>query len=1233
MSGYQTVPSDGIVANGIKKFSYSPIQKQTDIEMVQSVTPTRLDREYLHERNGYSSQSYTDEAEILVNDKIGSKSKYFKAMIVSSALLFGAAVIFTVSAMNFGNTPTPLTSDSQSTSKFDSKGRYIMSNFDKVKPMSNFLNGLGGMWGVPMWAFYVNRGQGITSFGKQNKDSAFLKFNTAEKAYQETPFIGFRTFLKGRRGISSFSTMPFYPRPTIPNDPIKRDMIIGENEMEIQEVDPANGLQTNIVYFTVPEEDFPAFVRTTTFTNLDSTEILTLEVLDGLGRLIPSGLNNNALDGMGRTMEAWMNVYNVQTPITQPFFHISQDTADTAQVHMIKDGHFAISFVDGGFGEEIGPDGLHKMLPFIVDPSVVYETDTTLTDPIGFFAPDAPSVSELLLQPQGATSRTPCAFAGAKLVVPPGKSVSISTIFGHADNLETFVGTYSPKLLKPGYTSKKRAAAQHVVEQITKKVETKTSSPIFDAYVKQDFLDNVLRGGLPIALGDSEKPKIYHTFSRIHGDIERDYNFFQIDTTYFSQGPGNFRDVSQNRRLDVLHTPAVGDFNLRMFLSYVQADAYNPLTVASTNFKVPTEKLADLVSSLEVKNTDGSGSGAAAVTAVLKKAFRPGQFFKDVTAAGASFSIGREDVLDKLMTVSDQVPAAQYAQNGYWADHWTYTMDLLDNYLAVFPDKEEYVLWESEPVPFFMSPAIVKSRADRYNLVDNALKPGTSTIRVYSALSVWGEKDFSAIRQNAMNAIFSDSQFVADSVGAGGVWQRSRDLKVFTVSAIAKLTILGTLKFSTLDPYGMGVEMEGGKPGWNDAMNGLPGIVGSGMSETYEMLRIIKYVKATVLKFPERSVSLPIEFSAFLADLSTALDTFFASPKDQSAEFTYWDSSNNAREKYRAAVVGYFDGQKTNLSSDYMVSLISKMELKVAGGIRKALATNKGLSPSYFYYECDSFEMLAVTVVSDPPQATRVAAKSFKLHTLPLFLEGPVRHMKVIENLEERRGVYQKVKNSGLYDTALKMYTLSESLVGMGQDIGRMMAFSPGWLENQSVWLHMSYKWYLELLRGGLYEEFFEEIKTGLVPFMDNKVYGRSPLEAASFIVSSAFPDPKLHGASFLARLSGSTAEMLSMWAIMMAGPNPFVLDGNNNLKLQFAPILPGWLFAEDGTASFTFLGSVLVTYVNPTKADTWKISPTSATITGVDGHTELVPGGVLGSVQAARVRNLEIKSITVFYN
>ena len=65
----------------------------------------------------------------------------------------------------------------------------------------------------------------------------------------------------------------------------------------------------------------------------------------------------------------------------------------------------------------------------------------------------------------------------------------------------------------------------------------------------------------------------------------------------------------------------------------------------------------------------------------------------------------------------------------------------------MYPDKEEFLLFDSEPIPFFMSPAIVKSRLDRYNLVDNSAKPGTSTIRVYGALSTWGDKDFSPLRQ------------------------------------------------------------------------------------------------------------------------------------------------------------------------------------------------------------------------------------------------------------------------------------------------------------------------------------------------------------------------------------------------------------------------------------------------------------------------------------------------------
>jgi hypothetical protein len=99
----------------------------------------------------------------------------------------------------------------------------------------------------------------------------------------------------------------------------------------------------------------------------------------------------------------------------------------------------------------------------------------------------------------------------------------------------------------------------------------------------------------------------------------------------------------------------------------------------------------------------------------------------------------------------------------------------------------------------------------------------------------------------------------------------------------------------------------------------------------------------------------------------------------------------------------------------------------------------------------------------------------------------------------------------------------------MSEEIGRARIFPPGWLEHESVWLHMEYKFLLELLRAGLYEEFYANFKTVLIPFLDPKVYGRSILENSSFIVSSAHEDNRLHGKGFVARLSGTTAELLHM--------------------------------------------------------------------------------------------------------
>jgi hypothetical protein len=81
-------------------------------------------------------------------------------------------------------------------------------------------------------------------------------------------------------------------------------------------------------------------------------------------------------------------------------------------------------------------------------------------------------------------------------------------------------------------------------------------------------------------------------------------------------------------------------------------------------------------------------------------------------------------------------------------------------------------------------------------------------------------------------------------------------------------------------------------------MNGLPGLLGSTMPETYEMLLIIRYVKSAISKF-NKSVSFPTEFATFLEVQSEALINFNRSPKDKVAEFNYWDASNVARESYR----------------------------------------------------------------------------------------------------------------------------------------------------------------------------------------------------------------------------------------------------------------------------------------------------------------------------------------------
>jgi len=76
------------------------------------------------------------------------------------------------------------------------KDTFVIENYNEARPFSSFLPGIAGNTAKPMWVFYSNRGQCVSSFGVGNKNGAMLEFYPANKAYQTTPLLGFRTFLR-----------------------------------------------------------------------------------------------------------------------------------------------------------------------------------------------------------------------------------------------------------------------------------------------------------------------------------------------------------------------------------------------------------------------------------------------------------------------------------------------------------------------------------------------------------------------------------------------------------------------------------------------------------------------------------------------------------------------------------------------------------------------------------------------------------------------------------------------------------------------------------------------------------------------------------------------------------------------------------------------------------------------------------------------------------------------------
>mgnify|MGYP001608200267 FL=1 len=992
--------------------------------------------------------------------------------------------------------------DKQPKYYLNEKGDFVIENYNFAKPFSSFFPGIAGKYGIPMWTFYVNRGQCISSFGVKNKDHAILEFLPANKAWQLVSTQGFRTFIKTTTGKNTLFYEPFHNGFTNLGYKITNSLSISPSELTLKEKNISLGLEVTIKYFNIPNDNYAGLARIVTVKNLKSGS-RKIQLLDGLPQIVPYGTSNFFLKKMSRTIEAWMNVENMEKGV--PFYRLFVDPTDRPEVIHIKEGNFYL-----GFSYERNKP---KIIKPIIDPENVFGPVTDFSCPRLF-------LNDKFSPPKNETinSKTPSAFLPADFLLKKNEEKTIYSLSGYMRSLKELNSSLK-KIITFGYLENKRAENIKVISDLTLDVETKSGSKEFDLYTQQTYLDNLLRGGYPLTL---ESGTTIYLYSRKHGDPERDYNKFQIAPTYLSQGNGNYRDLNQNRRNDPWFNPETKEENIISLLNLIQLDGFNPLVIKGTSFIIENE---DKVKT-NLKDSCSEEAANKILNFFSKKQFSPGELILFIEDNTIKLKVSYDKFLDTMLSSSSKINEAEHGE-GFWSDHWHYNLDLLESYLGLYPEKENNILFENKVFTFFDNTMIVKPRNEKYLLYKGSPRQLHAVV-------------LDSAKEELIHKRKTLPHIARREYGHGDIYQTTLINKLFSLLAN---------KFASLDPFGIGVEMESDKPNWFDSLNGLPALFGSSLCETFELKRLAIFIRNALKKSGLEKITITEETAYFLDKLGSLTHENLDNSID---DYIWWDRSHSLKEEYRNKTKLGVSGNEQEIPASQLLVIIDLILKKTEQGILKAWDQKKSVYQGYFFHEVTEYHKL---------NGNFIKPIAFKQTPLPLFLEAQMHAMRLIDDQSKAKSLYKGIRKSALFDQELKMYKVTAPLKSMPEEIGRCRIFTPGWLENESIWLHMEYKYLLELLKAGLYEEFYLDFKNVLIPFQKPEKYGRSILENSSFLVSSAFPNKKLHGNGFVARLSGSTAEFLEIWLQINLGPKPFFLNEKNELNLRFNPILSGWLF------------------------------------------------------------------------
>jgi hypothetical protein len=177
--------------------------------------------------------------------------------------------------------------------------------------------------------------------------------------------------------------------------------------------------------------------------------------------------------------------------------------------------------------------------------------------------------------------------------------------------------------------------------------------------------------------------------------------------------------------------------------------------------------------------------------------FRPGQLFELVEQLKINVTVSNDEFLNEIVAVAHDSAMAVYG-SGYWADHWDYYLDMIEGYTQIYPDGEEALMYDKQ-LRYFFSTATVKPRAEKYVLTLTFDGKSKHVLQLDSTY-------FDSQKVDEQQAFLDHSTGI---LGMDAYWQRTEHGQAFTSAPIAKLFLLGAIKFAMRDAYGMGIEYEG----------------------------------------------------------------------------------------------------------------------------------------------------------------------------------------------------------------------------------------------------------------------------------------------------------------------------------------------------------------------------------------------------------------------------------------